>query len=112
MVRKTASFDVFHAVSCGTRRKIIELLADKERPVGDLVDALRIQQPSVSEQLRVLREAGLVEVRPEGRQRLYRLNAARLKPVADWAGAFSKFWDDKLAALAEHLARKGRRKQP
>ncbi len=103
MVRPIAENDVFHAVSCGTRRRIMELLTDGERPVGELVDALAIRQPSVSEQLRVLREAGLVQMRKDGRRRLYRLDAAQVKTVAEWAASFSRFWDQKLDALADYL---------
>lgn len=74
--------------------------------MGDLVDALRLRQPSVSEQLRILHRAGLVQRRSQGRQRLYRLEALGIKPVADWALAFSRFWDHKLDALAKYLADK------
>ncbi len=106
MVRAAENADVFALVACPTRRKIIELLAEGERPVTDLVAHLRIRQPSVSEQLRLLRDAGLVEARRSGRQRLYSLNAAKIKPIADWATAFSRFWDKKLDALASHLSKK------
>lgn len=104
--------DVFAAVACPTRRKIIELLAAGERPVGDLVEHLQIRQPSVSEQLRVLRDAGLVQSRSAGRHRLYSLNAEKIKPVADWATTFSRFWDRKLDALAAHLAKKAASTSP
>jgi DNA-binding transcriptional ArsR family regulator len=106
MVRPAEESDAFAAVACPTRRKIIELLAERERPVGELVDHLRITQPSVSEQLRILRDVGIVQARQEGRRRLYSLNPTKIKPVAVWATTFSKFWDRKLEALSAHLAKK------
>jgi DNA-binding transcriptional ArsR family regulator len=106
MVQSSKEADVFAAVACPTRRKIIDFLVTGEWSVGDLVEHLQIRQPSVSEQLRVLRDAGLVKSRSAGRQRLYSLNAEKIKPVADWATTFSRSWDRKLDALAAHLAKK------
>ncbi len=111
MVRAISKADVFHVVSCPTRRTLLELLAERECPVGELVDALQLRQPSVSEQLRVLREAELVEVKSVGRNRFYRLNPQGLRPLVDWVLEFSRFWDVKLDSLAAFLA-KQRREEP
>ena len=81
-----------------------------ERPVNDLVDALGLAQPQVSKHLRVLREVGVVDVRDEGRRRLYRLNAAALKPIHDWVKRYERTWDerfDALDAVLDELKRQG-----
>ena len=103
MVRLPADTDVFQAISCPTRRRLLALLAERQRPVHELVEALSIRQPSVSEQLRVLRETGLVDVEHQGRSRLYRFQPAGLQPLVDWMAEFSRFWDVKLDALASFL---------
>ena len=84
MARAATTTDAFNAVAEPRRRQILDALAGGERPVNDLVGLLGLAQPLVSKHLRVLREVGLVEVRDEGRQRLYRLNAQPLKPIHDW----------------------------
>ena len=84
-------------------------LAAGERPVNDLVRRLGLAQPLVSKHLRVLREVGLVDVRDEGRQRIYRLNGRSLKPIHDWVGGFEEFWSqsfDRLNAYVKRLQRK------
>lgn len=106
MVRQAANSDVFQAIACPTRRMLLDLLAERERPVGDLVDALDISQPSISEQLRVLRETGLVDVQKSGRRRIYRLRPAGFQPLIDWIGEFSRFWDVKFDSLASFLDRR------
>lgn len=103
MVRRASNTDVFQAVSCPTRRRLLELLAERRRPVRELVEELRIKQPSVSEQLRVLRETGLVDVEPRGRNRVYKLNPAGFQPLVDWMREFARFWDVKLDSLASFL---------
>ena len=80
MARAATTADAFNAVAEPRRRQILDALADGERPVNDLVDALGMAQPQVSKHLRVLREVGAVEVRDAGRQRLYRLNGQRSSP--------------------------------
>ena len=80
MARAATTADVFNAVAEPRRRQILDVLADGERAVNDLVGQLGLTQPQVSKHLRVLREVGAVDVREEGRQRLYRLNAARSSP--------------------------------
>ena len=85
------------------RRDILDLLRDGERPVGDLVDALRMSQPSVSKHLRVLREAGLVDVRPDAQRRLYRLSPEPLAEIDEWLAPYRRLWNRSLDKLEKHL---------
>jgi DNA-binding transcriptional ArsR family regulator len=88
------------------RRQILDVLASGERPVNDLVMLLGLAQPLVSKHLRVLREVGLVDVRDEGRQRMYRLNGRPLKPIHDWVKNYEQSWSqrfDRLDAVLEEL---------
>ena len=99
MARAATTADAFNAVAEPRRRQILDLLADGERPVNDLVRALRLSQPQVSKHLRVLREVGAVDVREEGRQRLYRLNGPALKPIHDWVKSYERSWSERFDAL-------------
>jgi DNA-binding transcriptional ArsR family regulator len=81
------------------RREILDALAAGERSVSDLVNALGLAQPQVSKHLRVLREVGAVEVREEGRQRLYRLNGHALKPIHDWVKNYERSWSERFEQL-------------
>ena len=99
MARAATTSDAFNAVAEPRRRKILDALAAGERPVNDLVARLGVSQPQVSKHLRVLREVGLVEVRDEGRQRVYRLNGSRLKPIHDWVKNYERTWNERLDAL-------------
>jgi len=99
MARAATTTDAFNAVAEPRRRQILDLLARGERPVNDLVRALGVPQPQVSKHLRVLREVGAVDVRHEGRQRLYRLNGPALKPIHDWVRPFEQLWSDRFDAL-------------
>ncbi len=99
MPRAATTTDAFAAVAEPRRREILALLAGGERPVNDLVALLRIGQPQVSKHLRVLREVRAVEVRVEGRQRLYRINAPALKPIHDWVSAYAHLWADRFNQL-------------
>lgn len=103
MARAATTTDAFNAVAEPRRRQILDLLAGGERPVNDLVEQLRLGQPQVSKHLRVLREVGLVDVREEGRQRVYRLNGRRLKPIHDWVKHFERSWEERFEALDELL---------
>ncbi|HEX6347002.1 metalloregulator ArsR/SmtB family transcription factor [Umezawaea sp.] len=103
MARAPTTADAFNAVAEPRRRQILDLLARGERAVNDLVDLLGLAQPLVSKHLRVLREVGLVEVRDSGRQRLYRLNAAPLKPIHDWVKNYERSWEERFAALDDVL---------
>ena len=96
MARAATTTDAFNAVAEPRRREIIDLLAQGERPVNDLVARLGLAQPQVSKHLRVLREVGLVDVRDEGRQRLYRLNGRALKPIHDWVSAYERTWTERF----------------
>jgi DNA-binding transcriptional ArsR family regulator len=109
MARAATTADAFNAVAEPRRRQILDLLAGGERPVNDLVRELGIAQPQVSKHLRVLREVGAVEVREEGRQRLYRLNGAALKPIHDWVKPYEDMWTERFGELdvvLEELKRK------
>lgn len=106
MARAPTTSDAFNAVAEPRRRQILELLAGGERPVGDVVAALGLAQPQVSKHLRTLREVGLVTVRGAGQQRLYRLNAERLKPIHDWVRTFEPFWEHQLDRIKERAERK------
>jgi len=101
MPRAATSSDVFNAVAEPQRRAILALLAPEERSVGDLVDALRLAQPSVSKHLRVLRDVGLVRARRDGRQILYRTNSGAIRPLHEWAGTFERFWGQQLRRIKE-----------
>ena len=89
----------FAAVAEPSRRLILDLLRERERPVTELVAHLRMSQPGVSKHLRVLREAGVVDVRDEGRQRLYRLNGHALKPIHDWVKGYERTWSERFGEL-------------
>jgi DNA-binding transcriptional ArsR family regulator len=94
---------VFDVVAEPNRRRILDLLCAAERPVGELVDALSLSQPAVSKHLRVLREAGLVEVRIDAQRRLYRLRAEPLREIDEWLTPYRAAWRDRLDALEHHL---------
>jgi DNA-binding transcriptional ArsR family regulator len=104
--------DVFNAIAEGRRREILELLADGERPVNDLVESLGVAQPQVSKHLRVLREVGLVNVRDAGRLRYYSLNAEPLRTVHDWSRTFERFWDHQLARIKQRAEAAARKPSP
>ncbi len=91
MARAATTSDAFNAVAEPRRREILNYLALEERPVGDIVATLRLEQPSVSKHLRVLRDVGLVRVRRDGRRMLYRTNADGIRPLHEWSGMFEKF---------------------
>ena len=91
------------AIAEPTRRRILDLLRDGERPVGELVDRLRVSQPGVSKHLRVLREAGLVDVRADAQRRLYRVRAEPLAEVDAWLAPYRRLWAGSLDALERRL---------
>jgi DNA-binding transcriptional ArsR family regulator len=96
MARAATTADAFNAVAEPRRRQILDALAGGERGVTDLVRRLGVPQPQVSKHLRVLREVGAVDVRQDGRQRLYRLNGHALKPIHDWVKAYEETWTDRF----------------
>jgi DNA-binding transcriptional ArsR family regulator len=109
MARAATTADAFNAVAEPRRREILDMLVGGERPVNDLVDLLGLAQPQVSKHLRVLREVGAVDVRNEGRQRLYRLNGQALKPIHDWVKNYERSWSerfDRLDVVLEELKEK------
>jgi len=99
MARAATTTDAFNAVAEPRRRQILDVLADGEAPVNDLVARLDLAQPQVSKHLRVLREVGLVEVRGAGRQRMYRLNGRSLKPIHDWVTSYERLWNERFDQL-------------
>jgi DNA-binding transcriptional ArsR family regulator len=102
MARAATTADAFNAVAEPRRREILDVLAGAdggELPVNDLVTALGLAQPQVSKHLRVLREVGAVAVREAGRQRLYRLNGAALKPIHDWVKNYERSWEERFGLL-------------
>ena len=112
MARAPTTTDAFNAVAEPRRRQILDVLAGGERPVNALVARLGLAQPQVSKHLRVLREVGLVDVRDEGRQRMYRLNGQSLKPIHDWVKNYQRSWDERFEALDEVLEElKGKEKR-
>jgi DNA-binding transcriptional ArsR family regulator len=110
MARAATTSDAFNAVAEPRRRAILDILAaGGELPVNDLVRLLGLAQPQVSKHLRVLREVGAVDVRDQGRQRLYRLNGHALKPIHDWVKTYERLWSerfDELDVVVEDLKQK------
>lgn len=108
MARAATTADAFNAVAEPRRRQILDVLLSGERPVNDLVEQLGLAQPIVSKHLRVLREVGLVDVRDEGRQRIYGINPQPLKPIHDWVKTYERSWSerfDRLDVVLEELKR-------
>src|SRR6476661_5633788 len=109
MARAATTTDAFNAIAEPRRRQILDVLAEGEQPVNDLVRRLGLGQPQVSKHLRVLREVGAVDVRSQGRERLYRLNGRALKPIHDWVKDYERTWAerfDQLDVVLEELKEK------
>jgi len=109
MPRAATTTDAFNAVAEPRRREILDALAERELPVNELVRLLRLAQPQVSKHLRVLREVGAVDVRADGRRRLYRLNGRALMPIHDWVKEYERSWSerfDQLDVVLEELKQK------
>jgi DNA-binding transcriptional ArsR family regulator len=111
MPRATTTSDAFNAVAEPRRREILLFLASRERPVGQIVAALRLGQPSVSKHLRVLRQTGLVRARRAGRQILYRTDAEAIRPLHEWTGFFERFWRHQLARVKERAESQAREQE-
>jgi DNA-binding transcriptional ArsR family regulator len=103
MARSSTTSDVFNAVAETHRREILDALIGGEKAVGTLVDDLALSQPQVSKHLRVLSEVGLVSSRAEGRRRLYRLEAANLRPFQDWLGKYERALNERLDRMGDYL---------
>ncbi len=111
MARAATTTDVFNAIAEPRRRDVIAVLADgKEYAVNDVVVRLRMSQPTVSKHLGVLRKVGVVSVIRRGQHRMYRLNAAELKPVHDWVKTFERYWTHQLGQIKERAERKARQR--
>ncbi len=104
MARAATTTDAFNAVAEPRRRQLLDAIADGERSVSDMVATLGWSQPLVSKHLRVLREVGLVLVRDDGRQRLYRLNGSALKPIFDWVQGYEQLWSERFERMDVVLA--------
>ena len=106
MARPAIAADVFRAVADETRRALLDRLRENEEPVLSLAADFDLSLPAISQHLRVLKEAGLVADRQEGRQRLYRLTPAPLTEIFDWLSHYEVFWRKRLSALRRHLKEK------
>jgi DNA-binding transcriptional ArsR family regulator len=94
---------VFEALVEPNRRRILDLLRDGNRPVGEIVSALGLSQPAVSKHLRVLKDAGLVVARPDAQRRMYELRAEPLSELDAWLAPYRQLWSERLDALERHL---------
>ena len=101
MARAATTSDVFNAIAEPRRREILSFLAGQERPVGDIVARLNVDQPAVSKHLRVLRATGLVRMRCEGRHKLYRTNADAIRPLHAWTRTFEQYWGNQLNRIKQ-----------
>jgi len=110
--RAATTSDAFNAVAEPRRREILNYLAMQERPVGEIVAALGLEQPSVSKHLRVLRDVGLVRVRREGRNMLYSLDAEAIRPMYEWTQTFERFWKHQLQRVKERAEERAAPKDP
>ena len=102
MPRASTTSDPFNAIAEPRRRNILEFIAGEERSVNEIADALEMGQPSVSKHLQVLRDVGLVTMRRNGRQTMYRTNAEPLRTIHDWSRLFSQYWRGQLRRIKEH----------
>jgi len=103
MARTPTTYDPFNAVAEPKRRKVLEVIGTQELSVNEIVERLGWNQPMVSKHLGVLKEVGLVSERRVGRQRLYRVNAERLKPIYDWVAPFERYWSESYERLDDVL---------
>ena len=106
MARAATTSDAFNAIAEPRRRQILLFLADREYAVNEIVDGLQVDQPSVSKHLRVLRDTGLVRMRCNGRQKLYRTNADGIRPLHEWASEFERYWTHQLNRVKERAEKK------
>jgi DNA-binding transcriptional ArsR family regulator len=95
--------EVFEALADPTRRRLVELLAEDERSAGELAGHFRVSRPAISKHLRVLREAGLVQVRGDAQRRIYRLEPQALGRAEGWLARHRQFWQERLDALEAQL---------
>jgi DNA-binding transcriptional ArsR family regulator len=102
MPRAATTSDPFNAIAEPRRRHILELIAGEERSVGEIADAIGLEQPSVSKHLQVLLNVDLVTMRRDGRRTLYRTNADTLRTIHDWCGMFARHWQGQLRRIKAH----------
>jgi DNA-binding transcriptional ArsR family regulator len=102
MPRAATTSDPFNAIAEPRRRHILEFVAAEERSVGEIVDALALNQPSVSKHLQVLLDVGLVSARRDGRRMMYRTNPEGLRGVHEWTGMFARYWRGQLRRIKAH----------
>jgi DNA-binding transcriptional ArsR family regulator len=107
----TSMATTFEVLAEPTRRRILDLLLERSRPVGELVDVLGMSQPGVSKHLRVLRDGGFVAVRQDAQRRFYEVRPAPLAEVDQWLEPYRRLWADRLDALERHLDDTDERKQ-
>jgi len=106
MARAATTSDAFNAVAEPRRREILEYLAETELAVGDLVVKTKLEQPSVSKHLKVLRDVGLVRVRRNGRHMMYRTNPEAIRPLYEWTKTFERLWAHQLMKIKERAEAK------
>ena len=111
MPRASTTSDAFNAVAEPRRRDILNYLAMQERSVNEIVDAMEIEQPSISKHLKVLKDVGLVEARREGRQMIYKLNAMAIRPLHEWISTFERLWKHQLLRIKERAEANNAQKQ-
>lgn len=103
MARTPTTHDSFNAVAEPKRRRLLEVMGMQELAVSRIIELLGWTQPMVSKHLKVLKQVGLVSERRVGRQRMYRVNAERLKPIYDWVAPFEQYWSQRFERLDEVL---------
>jgi DNA-binding transcriptional ArsR family regulator len=111
MARAATTSDAFNAVAEPRRRDILNYLAMGERSVTEIVDAMEMEQPSASKHLKVLKGVGLVDVRREGRQMLYKVNAVAIRPLHEWTSTFERLWKHQLLRTKERAEANNAQKQ-
>jgi len=111
MARTPTTYDPFNAVAEPKRRQMIETMGMRELSVNEIVELLRWPQPMVSKHLGVLKQVGLVQERRDGRQRLYRVNVEKLKPIYDWVTPFARYWSESHDRLDEILSELQQKKE-
>lgn len=101
--------EIFDAIRCATRRRILDLLVEGNQPVKRIAGHFEMSRPAISQHLRILLDAGLVSEQRRGREHHYRLNPERLGPVRDWIAHYERFWDDNFKRLQAHLMKGSQR---
>jgi DNA-binding transcriptional ArsR family regulator len=111
MARAATTSDAFNAVAEPRRRDILNYLALQERSVNEIVDAMEMEQPSISKHLKVLKGVGLVDARRDGRQILYKVNAMAIRPLHEWTSTFERLWKHQLMRVKERAEANNATKQ-